>query len=331
MRSIVVTLLKFGLPLLIIGWLLYSLDREQLEQFRDRPVRWSLVGGAFVAILVAVSLSFLRWFYLVRALGLPFRLRDAFRLGFLGFLLNFVSIGAVGGDLFKAIFIAREQPGRRTLAVTSVLVDRITGLYSLFVVATVALLVGEIPRQTAELAVVRNTTFVATFVGGLGLAFVLSPGFTTGPLAEMLGKIPKLGHLLQELIAAIRAYRRQPGLLLATGVIGLGVHALIAVAVYWLAVGFFPDAPTLSEHLVIVPLSNLVGALPFTPAGLGTYEIAMETLYRIVPANPSVPGVTVALLYRLLTIGVAAIGVVVYWTSRREFAAIQQQARNVES
>jgi hypothetical protein len=258
-------------------------------------------------------------------------LRDAFRLGFLGFLLNFVSIGAVGGDLFKAIFIAREQPGRRTLAVTSVLVDRITGLYSLFVVATVALLIGEIPRQSAEFAVVRNTTFVATFVGALGLALVLSPGFTTGPVAEMLGKIPKLGHLLQELIAAIRAYRRQPGLLLATGVIGLGVHALIAGAVYWLAVGFFPDAPTLSEHLVIVPLANLVGALPFTPAGLGTYELAMETLYRIVPANPSVPGVTVALLYRLLTIGVAAIGVVVYWTSRREFAAIQQQARNVES
>ncbi len=59
----------------------------------------------------AVSLTFVRWYLLVRALGLHFRLLDAFRLGFLGYLFNFVSVGSVGGDLFKAIFIAREQPG----------------------------------------------------------------------------------------------------------------------------------------------------------------------------------------------------------------------------
>ena len=64
-------------------------------------------------------------------LHLPFRLRDAFRLGFLAFLLNFVSVGAVGGDLFKAFFIARDQPGRRTEAVATVVVDRLVGFYAL--------------------------------------------------------------------------------------------------------------------------------------------------------------------------------------------------------
>ena len=68
-----------------------------------------------------------RWRMLVRAAGMSFSYKDAFRLGFLGFLLNFVSVGAVGGDLFKAVFIAREQPGRRIAAIVSVALDRLLG------------------------------------------------------------------------------------------------------------------------------------------------------------------------------------------------------------
>ena len=80
------------------------------------------------------EMTFVRWYLLVRALQLQFRLVDAFRLGFLGYLFNFVVVGSVGGDLFKAIFIAREQPGRRAEAVATVLVDRIVGVYALVLV-----------------------------------------------------------------------------------------------------------------------------------------------------------------------------------------------------
>ena len=65
---------------------------------------------------------------------------DAFRLGFLGYLFNFVSLGSVGGDLFKAVFIAREQHGKRAEAVATVVIDRVIGLYVLFFVASVAAL-----------------------------------------------------------------------------------------------------------------------------------------------------------------------------------------------
>ena len=43
-------------------------------------------------------------------------------------------------------------------------------------------------------------------------------------------------------------------------------------------------------------------------------------LYRIIPAaaDVDVAGILVALVYRLLTIMVAMIGVVIYWSSRRE-------------
>ena len=55
-------------------------------------------------------------------------------------LLNFVSLGAVGGDLFKAILAARKCHARRAEAVATVIIDRLIGLYIIFVMATVAML-----------------------------------------------------------------------------------------------------------------------------------------------------------------------------------------------
>src|SRR4029077_20694250 len=81
--------------------------------------------------LASVLLTFVRWYFLVRAQGLPFSLTSALRLGMIGFYLNTFLPGAVGGDLIKAAFIAREQ-SRRTVAVATVIIDRVIGLCGLF-------------------------------------------------------------------------------------------------------------------------------------------------------------------------------------------------------
>ena len=113
----------------------------------------------------------------------------------------------------------------------------------------------------------------------------------------------------------------------------IAVHVLFAVAIFFIAVGLFGETPTLREHLILVPLCMVAGALPFTPAGLGSFEIAMETLYALVPAGGAgdVIGVLVALAYRLITIGVAAIGVIYYWTCRREVQGLLAEAETVAS
>src|SRR5262249_38520042 len=58
--------------------------------------------------------TFWRWYVLVRAQDLPFRLSDAFRLGFIGYFFNTFLPGSIGGDFVKAACIAREQ-SRRTV------------------------------------------------------------------------------------------------------------------------------------------------------------------------------------------------------------------------
>src|SRR5690606_33114876 len=105
-----------------------------------------------------------------------------------------------------------------------------------------------------------------------------------------------------------------------------------ALAVYLLACALFDSPPSAAQHLVIVPLANVVAALPITPVGLGTYEFAMEKLYELWSVGDTLAsGVTVALAYRLLKIGIASVGVVVYWTSRREVAELMQESADLET
>jgi uncharacterized protein (TIRG00374 family) len=318
--------LKFAIPVAIIVWLVASVDRDQLSRLWLRDKNWPLLTAGFALAMAAICLSFLRWYLLVRTLGLPFRLSDAFRLGFLGYVLNFVGAGSTGGDLFKAVFIAQQQTGRRTEAVATVMADRVVGLFALLLVTSVAVFVSDVSRAAPVVRAICSLTLWATVAAAGFALLLLTPLFGHGRLAAALGRIPKLGSILEKLLLVVRVYREKQGTLALIVGMSLGVHALLPLALYLAAVSIFDHAPTLAEHYVIVPMSVVAGALPFTPAGLGTFELAMESLYTLVPAEASGDGIILALIYRMMTILVAAIGVVYYWSSRREVAQLLQEA-----
>lgn len=332
LKKTLITLLKILLPLAIIAWLLSSIDPNHLQNLRNRPKNWGVLGLAFGVAMLAVCITFVRWYLLVRTLNIPFRLRDAFRLGFLGFLMNFVGVGSVGGDLFKAVFIAREQTNRRPEAVATVVVDRMIGLYALLLVTSATILLGNIPQRNAALTAICNATLFATAVGAVAIMLVLVPGFTGGSLSEFLTQLPKIGPTIARLIESVRMFRRRYGVMCLVLLMSMGVHSMLALSIFLIARGLFGQTPTFGEHMIIVPLSNVAGAIPFMPGGLGTFEYAMEKLYLFVPAaGPGqVIGVLVALCYRIVTIAIAGVGVVYYWTSRREVQAVIHEAESVK-
>ncbi len=330
LKKALLTAAKFGVPIAIIAWLLSSVPPEQFRDLQQRPKNWPLLLASLVTVFIAVSLTFLRWFLLVRALRLHFRLIDAFRLGFLGYLFNFISAGSVGGDLFKAFFIAREQPGRRAEAVATVIVDRIIGLYALLLLTSGVIITTGIPNSTAELLTLSRATIGVTVLGGVGILILLIPGFTSGALSEFLTGLPKIGRTLGQLITAVRIYRKRWPTVVVAVAMSVCTHALFALALFFIATALFQHVPTLREHLIMVPLGMVAGAVPFLPGGLGAFELAIRELYRIVPAaaNIDVSGVLVALVYRLMTILVAAIGMLIYWSSRGEVRQVLEDAEH---
>ncbi len=330
LKKTLITTLKVLLPLGIIAWLLLMIPASDWESLNNRPKDWPTLALAFVIALVAVCTTFVRWYLLVRTLDIPFRLQDAFRLGFLGYLFNFVGVGSVGGDLFKAVFIAREQSERRAEAVATVVVDRMIGLYALLLVTSATILLGNVSKSTAALTTICNATLFATAVGAVGIMLVLVPGFTRGSLSELVTSLPKVGRTIGRLIESVRMFRNRYDVMAVILAMSMCVHAMLAFAIFLIARGLFGVTPTLGEHMIIVPLSNVAGAIPFMPGGHGTFEFAMEKLYRYVPPTGpgEVIGVLVALSYRIVTIAIAAIGVCYYWTSKREVQAVLEAAEH---
>ena len=305
--------LRVAVPLGIIAWLLSSIEPAQRDALWSREKNWLTLAAAFGGLFLAVSLTFFRWYLLVRALELPFRMRDAFRLGFLAYLLNFISFGSSGGDLFKAVFIAREQPGRRIEAVATIVVDRLLGIYALLLVTAIAISLIDVSAPSPALKAIYRLTFLTAGVATVGVAALLLPGFATGPVARFFGGLPYLGATFERVNTSVRMYRSKLPLMFVVLGISMCVHALLPLMGYSLAISLFASTPSVADHYLIVPISNVVGALPITPAGLGTFEFAMEELYEMVPVEGpgDVVGVLVALTYRLLTIAVATIGVLI--------------------
>ena len=331
-------MLQWGVVLAILGYLFSDIYRnDSFAKFWEAPKRWDLLAAAFGLTLAAVTITIVRWHWLIRALGLPFRLRDALRLGFLGYLLNFVSFGSVGGDLFKAVFVARELHGHRAEAVATVVVDRLIGLFGIFLLATVSIIAtGAWDAETSErMRLLYRATFICTGVAGLAIAgLLLLPDALWHAIERRLGRLPRIGSICERLIAAVRRYRRAVWVLASALGATIVAQAMFAVAFYFVSAGSLEVHPSLGSHMVIVPLATLVGILPLPMSGLGAVEVAIDFMYHKVPraiegAAALLPakgvGALVSLANRIVSLAVAMIGVGVYFASRREVAEVMHE------
>ncbi|HEY4759984.1 MAG TPA: lysylphosphatidylglycerol synthase transmembrane domain-containing protein [Thermoguttaceae bacterium] len=327
MKKTIVTLLKVSISVGLIAYLIWDATRGQdkvnvFANLRDQPKNWWILAGAWAVSTAAVLLTFIRWWYLVRALEIPCRFSDAIRISFWGFLFNLAPLGIVGGDLVKAFMLAHEHRRYRARAIASVLFDRALGLYILFVVASVAILLTGFWRiDVPEIRMISQATFIITIAGTLGIVLLLMPGVTDGRLSRAIGRLPRVGHILASLIDAVRMYRRKPIVLFVSSLMCIGVMCLFSIGIYLIARGLPGEVLSLGLHFVVMPLSAAVGVLPLP---LGPFEFVLEFLYTHVPqAGASIAkgqGLVVALAYRLITVLIAALGIYYYLGNRREVA-----------
>lgn len=330
MKRLLINLIKIGVSVAILA-VLFTGAQQSLYDLRNQPKNWGLLGVAAVLAMAGVCVTFVRWYWLVRALGLPFTLRDAFRLGFVGYLFNFVSLGNVGGDLFKAVFVAREQPGRRAEAVATVVIDRIVGLYALFFLASAVIVwTGMLQSTVPQIRVIAQVTVGGTILGTVAVAMLLSPGVSRGRISRALVSLPKIGPVAGRVLVAVRIYSERKGVLAAAMGASLVIHALSTACFYVIALALPGAAPSLADHFLIVPLGMVAGATPLPLSGLGATEAVVEFLYMQMPSATPVAagaGLLVCLTFRAITIVIAIVGAAFYAANR---AMMTQAVRNAE-
>lgn len=303
-------------------------NRTGLSEVTRQTVHWSSLLTAFALCGGSTLLTFIRWYWLVKAQGFAFSVRDAMRFGFVGYLFNFVAPGAVGGDLVKAVLLAKEQPGRRATAVATVLLDRILGMLALFLIGTFAAwLQWEEIRQRTELKAVVGLLVVGSVAGLVGLTLMMIPAVTHSRAWQLLARLPAVGHMIAELVEGLRLYQTQRRVLFAALGISLVGHFGTISSFYFSAraISGMKFVPPYAQHLFFIPAAELVQIVPLTPGGVGLLEEAVEWLYALNGAARGT-GLLTVLAYRAVTILIALIGAGYYFSSRREI----DQALHVE-
>jgi len=279
-------------------------------------------GYFLLAILftaLAVSVSFFRWYLLVRALDLPFTLFSAFRLGMVGFFFNTFLPGSVGGDIVKAAGIARQQ-SRRAAAVSTVIMDRVIALWGLLWLVVAACLLCRTFGWVSDAAqgVVGRIFQVSSILLAVSVVVWVGLGFLPTRRAEIFrGRLewwPKVGKALGELWWAVWVYRKRPATVLAAISLAWFSQVCYCLVIYCTASTIWDGKdhlPTLGEHFLIVPIGLTIEALPLFPGGAGIGEAGFGGLYHLFGSVAAI-GVLAALLRRMIHWGLGLVGYLVY-------------------
>lgn len=334
MKPLMVTLLKYAISIAILAFLFQRAAKdESIAVLSQQQVNWFYLTMALVLAIVASIISFLRLYLLVRAIDLRITFFEATRLGFLGILFSFLSLGVLGGDLIKALLLARRDPGRRTEALTAIFVDRMLGVYALFVIATVAILATDLDqlqvRDPGDLATVQSLCWMTMGATLAGLAGICAIGFSqrvSVPFAGSLHRVPRIGPILQRVTTAIKTYRDKPLTMIGAALMSIGCHISTVLAIYIIAIGLPGVVPSFVTHLIVVPISLVAGSLPL-PGGMGAFEFMLDFLYHGVSplAVPARQGLFVAVAYRAVTIIIALIGAACCLFGREELSRVFSQ------
>ncbi len=335
LKRFFITLLKFGISFGILAWLFHQAwQNDQFEVLAATQKDYLWLTMALVFGVSASLVSFFRWYLLVRALELEFKFRDAVRLGFLGHLLNLMSFCVLGGDALKSVFLIRQLRGHAPESIASVLFDRAIGLLAMFTMASAAYLLTDFENEgllhsqaNAAFHFACQFAIVITVIGYVGLGTIFfAPHFRRSGIYRWTSRLPRVGNLFKRLVAVVLAYRSRFGVVLVALVLSLLVNVLFAATFFSIAAGISNQHPTFDQHLVLSPIAMVANAVPL-PGGLGGMEFAVNFLYHALSstAMPSEHGFVVALGFRIILLMTAGIGLIYYYSSRRELRELTKQ------
>jgi uncharacterized protein (TIRG00374 family) len=330
-RRAMATVFKYALAIGLMTWVVWSNWKPESPNglaavwhrhvLEGEPVHYGYFLLAFLAGVIGLLITLLRWFILVRAVDLPFRLYDALRLGFIGIFFSTFLPGSVGGDIFKAYFLAREQ-NRRTVAVATVIMDRAIALWAL--VWFVALLgavfwaAGLLEGQgagscrtivTMAWIIVASTMLVWVLLG-------LLPVRRAERFAGRLSRLPRVGHSAAEFWRAVWMYRCRPRCVLGVLVLSWIGQVFFVLLFYGCALTLWDPGsgnriPSLAQHFLIVPIGLVIQAMPLFPGGAGIGELGFGILYGWLEC-PVASGVLGSLVQRVINWILGLPGLLVY-------------------
>lgn len=262
-------LLQVAISAALVLLLVRALDWARLAELLARTDH-GLALAASLLVPVVIGLLALRLRLLVRAQGIPLTVGRAIGLTWAGQFFNSVLPGSTGGDVLKIYELCRLAPTQKTAAAVSILVDRLSALLALLVLAAAGLGVAlqqgvRLPPEFAGWGADRWWLWLlAALLGGAALVLLL--------------RHPALRRRFLQLRGALRAALAPSTTLLAVGALAFAIHGL-SIAGFWLFARALGLSLSYPQALAIVPAVMFLLLLPVTVNGHGLREVLLIAFF----------------------------------------------------
>jgi glycosyltransferase 2 family protein len=182
----------------------------------------------------------------------------------------------IGGDAIRA-YDSWKMGASKTVAVSTLAVDRVFGLVILLLFAVIAILFS--PRVLPEIPLLPM--WIALGAGCLFslLLLIFLPGARLfRPLASIVERLPRpIGDVVNMLSGSLVGFRGQPGLMLRS--LGLSFLLQLNVVFFYVLIGtaLGLSVPLLA-YFIFVPLATIVMMLPVSINAIGLREAVFVVL-----------------------------------------------------
>lgn len=312
LKKTIGTLLKIALATGLVSWLVVT-KKITLEPFRLLVgVPW-LIPFFLTVTFILIVVNNYRWLLLLQGQRIKTGMRQTLPLTFIGLFFNMAMPGSVGGDVIKAYFIVQEHPGTKLRAATSVLMDRIVGLYAMALIALFAVIVNV--EKIKNIPNLRGLAFFILFlVFSFTIFFVI--GFSSRVRShkathQILGRIP-LGRLIEKIYDAIHAFRSGKIQFLAGIALSVFVQISSILSFFVLANALHYQNLSLSSFFFIIPLGLIATAIPISPAGIGVGQAVFLALFTWYQGSESTLGPTLITISQVSQASLGVIGAILY-------------------
>jgi uncharacterized protein (TIRG00374 family) len=314
--------LKIILAVAIIVWLVSSgkLNFKALQKL----FTWQLGLPALLLVFFNYFFASERWRLLLKTQNIDGSSWSIFKLSLIGGFFNYAMPGGVGGDVVKAYYFAKDHQGTRVVAVTSVLMDRVLGLYSMIMMALVVMFY-DLQHVMAVPALHSLFYFVCLlFVAcTVGLLLVFSPVvYQKGFLRKLLLKLPLSAKTLK-LYESMHLYGNKGRTIL--GVIFISFLAQICSILFLAIAGNAAGISVpIQTYFLVAPLGFMAIAIPISPAGVGIGQAAFYFLFNLYTGQKTDLGPTVITAFQVASLFLCLIGAY-YYLRRKDRATLKTE------
>ncbi len=282
----VFTILRIGLGLFILYLLISAIGRE-LERIPDLFISSLSNGHLYLmgigCVFAALLMGALRWHLLLKTQGISGSFLQTVQIFFIGQFFNSFMLGACGGDVARAYYIAKESQQHKAAAAASAFIDRAVGLFALISFCCVIILLRPGLFWTTSVNRMAAVLLLGLFFGIiLGTTVLLQRNlFDRIPLLQHLNRQKRAGAFLRKACDLLYQYRRH-GRIILIGIVLSLLNMFFQTIACWLYAQALHLPNPFIDYLTFFPVITVIASIPITPGALGVRESIFVTMFSAV-------------------------------------------------